>query len=358
MLLRSFSNPNTTYTVDKSAGHCSCPAYAARHWCKHLEALGRYKQTSVSLTATPSYSQALSAVVKCIRVRNTEEGTYWLKYCWAFRNQMPESQYRTVRRLLIGSAEDGHSIAVMETVAKNLTALLAQDVEFSALVAELIRICKVPNWWHPSTGGHDYIYTGMIAGRRTLYDTNRYNLDHCLLSMEKAIDSQDKIAALFWMNKADESRDDASLAIAHRLLEIGVIRKHSAAIRLTKNIHLLHSKTLHDDNNFIGQAAWLLAGGVSPVIDHIETVTKREIQEILDKVNATEPYPIPEWCCDGVHCAGNDVRYMGMFSRMFAVCNQFNHYHRVQPDDIWLEDSFYSLDGLEFKPLVQNRLAV
>jgi hypothetical protein len=37
---------------------------------------------------------------------------------------------------------------------------------------------------------------------------------------------------------------------------------------------------------------------------------------------------------------------MGMWDRMFAVCQQYNHYFRVSPDDAWLEDDFYSLDGL------------
>lgn len=348
--LESFSHPGVRYEVDKTAGHCSCPAYATDGWCKHLESVGSYKPRKVTLSARPSYSQTLSALVKCIRVRNVEEGAYWLNHCWGFREKMLGSQYRTVRRLLIGSAEDGHSIAVMEKVAENFTALLAKDVEFSRVVAELVRICKVPNWWHPSTGGRDYIYSGMVAGRRTLYDAKLYSLDHCLSEMGKAIDNHDKIAALFWMNKADEAGKGASLAIAQRLHAMAVSRNHPPAIRLTQNVHLLHSKALHDDNNFIGQAAWLLAGGDSPVIDQIEVVTKGEVRQLLDQVSSTAPYVIPEWCCDGVHCAGNDVRYMGMFDRMYAVCNQYSHYQRVSPDDAWIEDEFYSLEGLEVQP--------
>lgn len=347
--LESFSQPGVSYEVDKARGHCSCPAYETDGWCKHLEAVGSFKPRRVTLSARPSYSQALSAVVKCIRLRDIDEGAYWLNYCWGFREKLHGSQYRTVRRLLIGSAEDGHSIAVMEKVAENFTALLAKDVEFSKVLAELVRICKVPNWWHPSTAGHDYIHCGMLASRRTLYDTKIYTMGHCLSQMIKSIDDQDKVSSLFWMRKADEAGKGASLAIANRLLDLAETRNHEPAIRLTR-VHLLHPKSLHDDNNFIGQAVWLLAGGESPVIDQIEVVTQGEVRQLLDQVNSTPPYVIPEFCVDGIHCAGNDVRYVGMFHRMNAVCNQFNRYKRVTPADPWLEDEFYSLDGLAFKP--------
>ena len=349
--INSFSNRDTTYELDKSAGHCSCPAYAADKWCKHLEAVGSYKpRKKVTLTARPSFSQAQSALVKSIRIRNINEGAYWLHYCWGFREKMLGSQYRTVRRLLIGSAEDGHSIAVMEQIAENFTALLAKDVEFSNVLAELVRICKVPNWWHPSTGGHDYIYSGMVAKRRTLYDTTLYSMDQSLSELCKAIDGQDRIAALFWMNKAGDAGKGASLAIAHRLLHLAVTRNHEPAIRLMQNVHIRHAKALHDDNNFLGMAAWLLAGGDSPVIDQIEIVTKGEVRQLLDQVNSTAPYVVPEWCCDGQHCAGNDIRYCGYWDRMYAVCNQFKHYQRVDPSDAWLEDDFYCLDGLMINP--------
>jgi hypothetical protein len=61
-------------------------------------------------------------------------------------------------------------------------------------------------------------------------------------------------------------------------------------------------------------------------MDQIEIVTKGDVRHLVDRVVSTQPYIIPEWCCDGVHCPGNDVRYMGMFDRMNAVCNQYNYY--------------------------------
>lgn len=345
ILLRSFSHPGVQYEVDKGKGSCSCPYYVAVGWCKHLEAVGSYKPRKITLSATPSYSQALSAVVKCIRVRNIEEGVYWLNYCWSFRERLTGSQFRTVRRLLIGSAEDGHSIMVMERVAENFGALLSKEVPFSDVIAELIRICKIPNWWHPSTGGHDYIYCGMLAARRTLYAQSPYSLERCLSGVAEAIEVRDKIGAIFWVSITDLSKG-AGLALANRLHDIAISRNHAPAVRLMKNIYLRHAKVLSSDNNFLCQAAWLLAGGNSQVIDNIEPVSNGEVQDLLDRNLANTPHVIPGWCCDGVHCAGNDTRYMGMWDRMFAVCQQYNHYLRVSPDDSWLEDEFYSLDGL------------
>ncbi len=104
ILLRSFSRADVTYEVDKEQGHCSCPAYAAEGWCKHLEQMGRYKPRNAKLSSHPSYSQALSGLVKGIRVRNLTAAAYWLNYCWSFNDRLSGTQFRTVRRLLIGAA--------------------------------------------------------------------------------------------------------------------------------------------------------------------------------------------------------------------------------------------------------------
>lgn len=344
--LESFTTQGVCYDVDKDAVTCTCPAFDANLHCKHLEAVGVYKQHKATLSARPNYSQALSALVKSIRLRDIEEGAYWLTYCWGFKDKLSGSQFRTVRRLLIGSAEDGHSIAVMEKLAENFPALLGNQVEFERVMAELVRICKVPNWWNPATEGHDYIHSGMLALRQAFYDQNKYSLDHCLDSMEAAINNQKKVGTLFWVMKADESGKGAGLHIAQRLLAIAARHEHAPAKRLMQNVYLRHAKSLSNDGNFIGQAAWLLAGGISPVIDRIEVVTRGEVRRLIEQINDTQPYPPPEWCCDGVHCAGQDIRYAGMWDRMHAVCNQFNHYQRVLPNDEWREGEFYSLEGL------------
>ena len=347
--LRSFTQPDRYYSVDSDHGTCTCDSFHLDGWCGHLEAAGRYRPRRVTLSARPSYSQALSAVVKGIRVRNLDVAAYWLRYCWGFNAKLAGAQFRTVRRLLIGSAEDGHSIAVMEKVSDSFAAILKKNVEFPAVLAELVRICKVPNWWHPATGGHDYIRSGMLASRRALYDPAPYSLEDCNMGIHTAIAQQDRVAGLFWMIKAAGTSKEVWSTIAHLVAVIANSRGHEPALRLMRNVHLRHAKVLSGDNNFIGQAIWLMAGGDCPGLDQIEDVTDDEVMALLERLTATPPYVVPDWCCDGIHCAGNDARYTGMWPRMYAVCHEFNRYGRVDPSDLWLESEFYKLDGLHLR---------
>lgn len=339
-------NPTTPYLVDINAINCNCEKFKSGIWCKHLEAVGKYRVGKANLSARPSFSQALSGLVKGIRIRNLDEAAYWLTYCWGFRQRLAGSQFRIVRRLLIGSAEDGVSVAVMLKLSENFSTLLAKDVDFTLVMAELVRICKVPNWWLPYTGGHDYIYQGMLGSRKMLYAPEIYALEHCLKHLELAINQHDKVDAQYWVQKAHEC-SNAGAIIAHNLLGLASLKKCYPAITLMRDIYLHHQHALREDSNFTCQAVWHLTGGESSVVDQIETVTRGEVRALIEKVNATESHIIPSWCCDGVHCAGNDIRYSGMWDRMNAVSNQFNYYGRVNPDDPWLEDIFYSIDGLE-----------
>lgn len=344
-LLESFTTSGHYYDVDKNLHTCSCQAFTNAKHCKHLEAVGVYKQHHAKLSPQPDYSQALSALVKSIRIRNVSEGAYWLHYCWQFE----EKRFLTVLRLLIGSAEDGHSIAVMEKMSDNFQILVGQQVDFDNVLAAFLGICKVPNWWNPTTGGHDYIHCGMLAFRRTFYDLQPHTLDECFMGLESAIENQNKVNSLFWTMMAHETKPDAGLLVAQKLHVLAAQHDCQPAFRLMRNIYLMHPETLRTDSNFTCQAAWLLAGGESPVIDQSESVNRDEVFQILENVRNTAPYVVPEWGCDGVHCAGNDIRFAGMWDRMYAMCKQYNYYQRFLLSDEWLEDQFYSMDGLSYK---------
>ena len=341
-----FPSNTAPYLVDLRKKSCTCALFLDGEWCPHLKAVGQYPERHVTLSARPSFSQALSGLVKSIRLRDIDEAAYWLTYCWGFREKLNGAQFRIVRRLLIGAAEDGHSVVVMEKLADNFGPLLSKNVEFARVMAELVRICKVPNWWHPDSGGHDYIYHGMLGTRLRVYDTTKYTPPESLHNLGQAIADHDKAATLRWVFEG-LSNDHGGPVIAANLLDLASTYDCSHASRLITNVYLRHQKALNGDENFLCQAAWNLAGGESPVADHIEVVTKGEVMALIDKVNATEPHVIPGWCCDGVHCAGNDIRYAGMWDRMHAVCNQYSRYRRVNPNDPWLESEFYKLDGLK-----------
>src|ERR1035438_392312 len=100
----------------------------------------------------------------------------------------------------------------------------------------------------------------------------------------------------------------------------------------------------------------MMAGGVSPIAEKILPVTAGECYQLLDKAKERwqNPQPIPRWCCDGVHCAGDDPRFMGMLPQMYAVCKAFEHYGRVDPEDKWLPE-FQCHDGLVIQP-EENRI--
>ena len=94
---------------------------------------------------------------------------YWLLYLDTFK----ESRYRfrTARRLLLGSAEDGHSIAVMEKVVDNFRLISKPQTELHYLVAEAVRICKVPNWWHRYAENADIAPGGRHSSEEGLFTT-------------------------------------------------------------------------------------------------------------------------------------------------------------------------------------------
>lgn len=346
LLLESFNHPGTTYEVKKDIGTCSCSVFAEAGWCEHLEAVGRYNTRRVTLSSRPSFSQALSGLVKGIRLRDEKEAAHWLYYCWNFRTKLEGAQFRTVRRLLIGSAEDGHSIAVMENMADSFVPLLSKEAKFEDVLVELLRICRVPNWWHPDSNGPDYIRSGMLGYRKRLYTAGLPSVEECLLGIERAIENQDRVDALYWVMRADQTGVKCGRQVADTLLRSALMRNHLPAVRLMRNIYFRHSQSLSQDNNFACQAAWLLAGGVSPLIDEAPQLGDGEVGVVMDYLHSNPVHVIPEWCCDGVHCGGNDIRYAGMWDRMYAVCQQYSHYQRMNPNDPWIEEAFYSFDGL------------
>jgi SWIM zinc finger len=347
MLLQSFTG-DQWYGVSLDKRACSCPQFAKTLLpCKHLNALGIYGTPRPFVARThPTFSQALSALVKSIRLRRVEDAVYWLAYLDTFKE--PQSRFRTARRILIGSAEDGHSISVMEKVVDSFKRISNAQSKLEELATEIVRICNVPNWWNPSTGGHDYIYYGIVAERQLWQLKMERNSENFMNMVVQAIIEQDKAKALAAAMGFTEARFGGTKQ-AEFMLECAKKADHKLAARLAM-VHLKAKGALSSDNNFICQSAWMLAGGQSPVAEVIEPVHSSEVLELLKKARGRwkDPKPIPGWCCDGVHSSGNDVRFMGAWQHMYAVCNAFKHYGRVSPDDEWLPD-FQCYDGLTIR---------
>jgi hypothetical protein len=254
-------------------------------------------------------------------------------------------RFRVARRLLIGTAEDGHSVAVMENAVENFPHICKLHAESMHLAAEAVRICKVPNWWHPATGGPDYIYSGMVGKRELAYWAGELNVEAMTDLIIEGIEERQRDKAVAGVIGLSDAKMGGTRQ-AQLILSLAKRCRHPLAERLAE-IHLRARSALAGGNNFLCQAEWLMAGGSSPVADSIELVSESEAMALIDQAreNWKDPKPIPGWCCDGTHSAGNDIRFMGMWPQMFSVCLAFEHYGRIDPEDQWLQE-FQCYDGL------------
>lgn len=332
-------------TISLNEKTCDCDQFHFNGRCDHLNALGIYPIKPFTPRTHPTYSQALSALVKSIRIRRVEEAVYWLLYLDTFKEK--EYRFRTARRLLIGSAEDGHSIPVMEEVVRNFRRTCRMETDLLHLVADAVRICKLPNWWDPHSGGPDYVYQSLIGERWWLYKKWDHRLPTVQNEIRWAIEERNRAMALGGVMAFTslQERFGAS-AQAEFLLGLARIIGHELAARLC-GVHLSAKSALSGDNNFICQAAWMLAGGISPIAERIEPVTTEECSALLEmaKEKWRNPHPIPRWCADGVHSSGDDIRFAGILPHMMAVCRAFQFYGRIDPTDVWMPQ-FQCYDGL------------
>lgn len=351
--IQSFTKPYEYYYINFLTAECQCPKFKKDAKCKHLEAVGLFKSPPFTPRTNPTYSQALSAVVKSVRLRRVEEAIYWMVYLDTFPETKGE-RFRLARRLLILSAEDGHNIPTMKKIATELPKLSQKTTSLVYLVGEALRICKSPNWWDPQTGGHDYLYHSLI-GQRLWWQKKWYHKrEEVEEALIQAFDTQDKALAIGAVISYGvvKSPGVGTTKQAEWLLEQATLRNHEAAIALCTT-HLLQKSALSGDNNILSQAAWMLAGGVSPIaMTEKPGVTYGEAVEALKKAQEQwkTPHTIPTWCCDGIHCAGNDPRFAGVLPLMYSVCLAYKKYGRVDPDDAWGHD-LYCLDGLNVEKI-------
>jgi hypothetical protein len=307
--LRSFKG-NDWYKISTDQKTCDCPNFLPKDGCEHLSAVGIHRLKPFTPTTHPTFSQALSGLVKSIRIRRVEMRSIgWCTSTPSKGHSIGSGQHAD----LIGSAEDGHSIAVMENVASNFRMLSKPQTELTDLVAEAIRICKLPNWWHLDSGGPNYIYESLIGQRGWLYKAWDHIVTTLQKETEKAIEEKNRAMAIgVVMAFADVRPMFGATKQAEFLLQEAERMGHELAERLGR-VHLSARSALSGDNNFLCQAAWMMAGGESPVAEKILPVTEDQCHELLEKAKERwrNPEPIPRWCCDGVHCAGDDPRFMG-----------------------------------------------
>ena len=355
--MKSFSGSGVVYTVDRFWRTCTCHQFSAERHCKHLDEVGVYQAKQFIPRTHPTFSQALSGLVKSIRMRRVEDAVYWLTYLDDFpvteKLTKKAMRFRVARRIFIGSAEDGHSIPVMENVAANFKLLCKVDTPMDHLAAEIVRITKITNWWDPSTGGHEYIYSSLVGNRQQVLYRKINDKETAMNLLRKAVDEGDRATAIGAFRLLAEL-GLGSTRQAEYLMTIAREMNHEKATRLL-NIHLGARSALSGDNNFLGQACWMLAGGESSVADQIEPVALDEVYELLKKAAERwkDPKPIPSCYLDGRHSSGSDRRYAGILVDMWSVCCCFSHYGNIEPENRWLPE-FYPTDGLEIVSPLQS----
>jgi hypothetical protein len=233
--LKSFSGSGVVYTVDRSGRTCTCLQFAAEGHCKHLDEVGVYQSKQFTPRTHPTFSQALSGLVKSIRMRRVEDAVYWVVYLDGFppseKLTRKAARFRVARRILIGSAEDGHSISVMEHVASNFRFLCKLDTPLVYLAAEIVRICKLPNWWDPVTGGHDYIYSNLVGYRRQVLYRTVNDEQGAQKVLRTAVDLADRVTALGALYVLGALRV-GSTRQAEYLMTIAQEMNHAKAMRL------------------------------------------------------------------------------------------------------------------------------
>jgi hypothetical protein len=350
-VVKSFTGTKQ-YTVDLDKGTCSCPAFKnskGREACKHMVAVGSQPLRVFDGGPYPTFSQALSGLVKSIRVRRPDEATYWLMYLNGPKFAEPGKRFRVARRILQATGEDGFSLPVMEKCGANFKRLCQVETPLLYYVAEALRCCKIPNWWHTVTNGPDYIHMWLVGWRESLYEHWDQKCATALEKFRQAIKDQDKFGAAKWGTLVGEAKD-VRMGMTAQVDFLSKIANESDCqdAKWLCNFHLGLKSPLAVDTNFWGHAVWYLCGGTCPTAHDIEPVLAGECQELIEAAAKRWQHPvsIPGWCCDGIHCAGADSRFAGMMPQMYAVCKAFQHYGRVDPSDQWLP-SFLCHDGLQ-----------
>src|SRR6185437_645284 len=87
-------------------------------------------------------------------------------------------------------------ISVMEEVARRFRTACRPQTELLHLIADAVRICKQPNWWHPDSGGPSYIYQSLLGQRAFLCGRRNRTVSMVLEEIRAAIRPHDPAGAV------------------------------------------------------------------------------------------------------------------------------------------------------------------
>jgi hypothetical protein len=120
----------------------------------------------------------------------------------------------------------------------------------------------------------------MLGHRKLAYLSGNITTESLPRLIEQGIAEQEKATALAGVMGLSEIRTGASKQ-AELVSALATKNKHELAGRLAE-VHLRARAALSSDNNFLCQAAWMLAGGNSPVAEVLHPVDPKHGRILLD----------------------------------------------------------------------------
>jgi hypothetical protein len=281
------------------------------------------------MTNSASQARIVSALIKAIRLRRVDLATPCLAHLWAMGGDV---QARTRRRILICSAEDNTSVAVMDRVSHWHG---SGELDVRHAIREVLRISTTPNWY-ATPSGRDYIRAWWRAELRPNrfiggLETSLYATIECAVRANEMTQAMQAFLAI--VSKRDYSRK----ALGSSLRSIAVEQRNELAIRLA-DIFIKHVEALWWDSNFTGQCLCTLLTG--PIGPQLESEPDEGLVDSLAQLARAQVSPpdVPPWCLDGIHVPGADPRFSGTVKSMAAACIAYESFGRLSPDDEWNAD--------------------
>lgn len=293
----------------------------------------------------PNTALYVSALVKSIRLRRTEDAITWLLTLWSF----PTLRRRITRRVLISSAEDSISPELIGAVVGWYNGPHRQS--FLHAAREVCRICGTPSWW-AIPAGHDMMFSWKRA-EAIAERVHTNSLDAALMMLDRAIARKYLLGGLGVFMRASLLPDFSNVRIVSALCPWVEQLNDERVTKLFDSWRQV-APELGRDTNLSGLLVFLLLGGRVPEVsvpdikDPSVQLTAKSPQCVQLTANgagaALQP---PAWANDGIHARADgpiDRRFAGVLSNFVAMCRAYDFYGRLDPSDPWLPE-FYLCDA-------------
>jgi len=336
--VQSHSDPDVYYEVDTVNKTCTCPAFTkskSKKPCKHMASLTGMLADGPK---RPTYSPAVSALIKAVRMRNAEDTAIWYHYLCTF----PEATYKLQRRVVLIAAEDNFCIDRMEKVRVWWDSY--RDSKIKAL-GNMLAICRTHNWWSLPIG--QYYFLNYHKAEKAMKDKELMAAFHEIstLELEKLLlealeDDEAYLATLYsevlWARprKSKNTMDGWDMfEFLKRLRPLAEAKDSKNAIRLI-DLMEFYGKVIWGDSNYWGQVLYQIMFNFEVADGQIKGHEVKDYVE-LAREYWKDPKPIPSHYLDGIHTGGSDPRFAGTIRSMAGCCRAYREYGRLIPEDPW-----------------------